>query len=82
MHAVVRRRLHAADVAIAAVAAVVSVLLFDLLPGPAVLLALSAGGAGWVLARRGSLAGRWLLCAFAGMVLAAAAILVLALVAH
>jgi len=53
-----------------------------MLPGPAVLLALSAGGAGCVLARRGSLAGRWLLGAFAGMVLAAAAILVLALVAH
>jgi len=82
VHAVVRRRPQAADVASAAAAAVVSVLLFDLFPGPAALLALSAGGAGWLLARRGSLAGRWLVGAFAGMVLAAAVIVVLALVAQ
>jgi hypothetical protein len=82
VNAVVRKRLQAADVVIAAVALGVSVLAFDLLPGPAAILALSAGGAGWVLARRGSLTGRRLLSAFAGTALAAAVIVVLALAAH
>jgi len=80
--AAIARRLHAADVAIAAVAAAAGVLAFDLLPGPTVLLALSTGVAGWVQARRGRRSGRWLLSAFAGIALGAAIIVVLALAAH
>ena len=58
MLAAISRRLHAADVAIAAGAAAAGVLAFDLFPGPTVLLALSAGVAGWVQARRGRPSGR------------------------
>ena len=64
--------------AIAAGAAAVGVLAFDLFPGPTVLLALSAGVAGWLQARRGRRSGRRLLSAFAGIALGAAIIVVLA----
>jgi hypothetical protein len=77
--AAISRRLHAADVAIAAVAAVVGMLAFDLFPGPAVLLGLSAGVVGWVQARRGRRSGRRLVSVFGGVVLGAAAIVGLAL---
>jgi len=80
--AAIARSLHSADLAIAAVAAAVSVLVFDLFPGPTVLLALSAGLAGWVQARRGRRSGRRLLSAFVGMALGAAIIVVLALAAQ
>ncbi len=68
----------AADVAVAAVALAASLLVFDLFPGPAVLLALLVGGAGWVETRRGRVVGRRLLDVLAGMVLAAAVIVALA----
>jgi hypothetical protein len=80
--AVIARRLHAADVAIATVAAAISVLAFDLFPGPTALLALAVGGAGWLQAWRGRRSGRRLLSAFVGMDLGAATIVVLALAAH
>jgi len=82
MHAVIARRLRAADVAIAAVAAAIGVLAFDLFPGPTALLALAAGGAGWLQARRGRRSGRRLVSAFVGMALGAAVIVVLAFAAH
>lgn len=68
----------AGDLGVVSVALVASLLAFDLFPGPAALLALLVGGAGWAGARRGRGVGRRLLDVFAGMVLAAAVIAVLA----
>lgn len=68
----------AGDLGVVSVALVASLLAFDLFPGPAALLALLVGGAGWVGARRGRGVGRRLLDVFVGMVLAAAVIAVLA----
>jgi hypothetical protein len=71
-----------ADLAVVMVALAVSLFAFDLFPGPAAVLALLVAGAGWVEARRGRAVGRRLLGVFAGMVLAAAAIAVLAFASH
>ncbi len=78
MHAGVK----AGDLAVVTVALIAALLAFDLFPGPAALLALLVGGAGWVEARRGRVLGRRLLEVFAGMVLAAAVIVVLAFAVH
>lgn len=78
MHALVK----AGDVAIVLVTVIASLLVFDLFPGPAALLALMVGAAGWVEARRGRMLGRRLLEVFAGMLLGAAVIAILALAAH
>jgi hypothetical protein len=72
----------AGDLAVVMVALAVSLFAFDLFPGPAAVLALLVGGAGWVEARRGRVFGRRLLGVFAGMVLAAAVIAVLAFAFH
>jgi hypothetical protein len=71
-----------ADVAVVAVALIVSLVLFDLFPGPAALLSLLVGVAGWLELRRGRVIGRRLLAAFAGMVLTLAVVLLLAFVVH
>jgi hypothetical protein len=75
-------RVRASDVTVAAVAAAVGVIAFDLFPGPTLLIAFSAGVVGWVQARRGRRSGRRLLSAFVGMALGVAAIVVLALSAQ
>jgi hypothetical protein len=72
----------AGDLAVITVALIGSLLAFGLFPGPAALLALLVGGAGWVEARRGRVVGRRLLGVFAGMVLAAAVIAALAFTVH
>lgn len=72
----------AGDLAVATVALIAALPAFDLFPGPAALLALLVGGAGWVGARHGRVLGRRLLDVFAGMVLAAAVIAALALAIH
>jgi hypothetical protein len=61
----------AGDLAAVMVALTVSLSAFGLSPGPAAVLALLVGGAGWVEARRGRVVGRRLLGVFAAMVLAA-----------
>lgn len=71
----------AGDLVVAAVALIASLLAFDLFPGPAVLMALMVGGAGWVETQRRRALGRWLLDMFTSMVLAAAVIIALA-IAH
>ncbi len=78
--AVAKIALKVGDLAVVAVALIVSVLAFDLLPGATALLTLLVGGAGWVEARRGTLLGRRLLDVFAGMMLAAAVIAALAFI--
>jgi hypothetical protein len=70
------------DVAVVVAALVVSLVLFDLLPGPAAFLSLLVGGVGWLELRRGRVIGRRLLAAFVGMVLALAVVLFLAFVVH
>jgi hypothetical protein len=72
----------ARDLAVVAVALIVSLPAFDLFPGPAALLAVLVGGAGWIAARRGRVVGRRLLDVFAGMALAAAVIVALAFAFH
>ena len=80
--AVAKAGVKAGDLVVVTVALIVSVLAFDLFPGPAALLTLLVGGAGWVEARRGRPLGRRLLDVFAGMLLAAAVIAALAFVLH
>ena len=82
MFAVAKAGVKAGDLAVVTVALIVSVLAFDLFPGPTALLTLLVGGAGWVEARRGRLLGRRLLDVFAGMLLAVAVIAALAFVFH
>jgi hypothetical protein len=82
MVAAIAKRIDATDVAIAVVAAAIGVLAFDLFPGPTVLLALSAGVAGWVQTRHGRRSGRRLLSAFVGIALGAAIIVALALAGY
>jgi membrane-associated PAP2 superfamily phosphatase len=71
-----------ADLSVVMVALAVSLFAFDLFRGPAAVFALLVAGAGWVEARRGRAVGRRLLGVFAGMVLAAVAIGVLAFASH
>ena len=70
------------DLVVVVAALVVSLVLFDLFPGPAAILSLLVGGVGWLELRRGHLIGRRLLAAFVGMVLALAGVLFLAFVVH
>ena len=72
----------AGDLAVVTVALIVSLPAFDLFPGPAALLALLVGGAGWVQAQHGRVPGRRLLDVFTGMVLAAAVIVAPAFAFH
>jgi hypothetical protein len=71
-----------ADVAIVIVALAMSLVLFDLFPGPAALLSLIVGVTGWLELRRDHMMGRRLLAASVGMVLALAVVLFLAFVVH
>jgi len=70
------------DLAVVVAAFVLSLVLFDLFPGPVTILSLVIGGAGWLELRRGHLIGRRLLATFVGMILALAAVLFLAFVVH
>ena len=76
------RLLAKADLAVVVAALVVALVMFDLFPGPATILSLVIGGAGWLELRRGHLIGRRLLATFVGMILALAAVLFLAFVVH
>ncbi|HVC23656.1 MAG TPA: hypothetical protein VNH82_09570 [Candidatus Dormibacteraeota bacterium] len=76
------RLLAKVDLAVVVAALVVSLVLFDLFPGPVTILSLVIGGAGWLELRRGHLMGRRLLATFVGMVLPLAAALFVAFVVH
>jgi hypothetical protein len=71
-----------ADLTVGAVAAALSFMLFDLFPGPAALVAIVVGGLGAIATKRGRAYGRRLLDVFAGMALALAVVLLLALLLH
>jgi len=70
------------DITVGASALLLSIMPFDLFPGPTALLGLLVGGTGVVETRRGHAVGRRLLAVFAGMVLARVVIAVLAYALH
>jgi len=78
----VLRALTVTDAGVVVLAFLVSLVAFDLVPGPTVLLAVVVGGAAWFEIRRAHPAARRLVETFGGMLFALAVVLVLAFVVH